>query len=158
MGRPKLYNTPEERNEAKRVHRRSYYARNKSAISSMRKEKYHARQATRRNDAGVLPCSSSTIEQDVPTGTEPTKKKLRCSKRDRMTVYLGGEPYDIINGLLLEYLEMKSSEKLRAAVGVIEEIFLETRQAETDLLMQGVVGKRCLMRCFGGWYGLATKI
>jgi hypothetical protein len=44
---------------------------------------------------------------------------------------------------LLEYLETKSSEKLRAVIGVIDEIFVETRQVENDLLVQGIsTGKR----------------
>lgn len=44
---------------------------------------------------------------------------------------------------MLEYLETKSSEKLRAVIGVIDEIFVETRQVENDLLVQGIsTGKR----------------
>ena len=87
--------------------------------------------------------------QDVTTRLRPTKKKPQ--KQDRLTTYLGGEPRNIIDGLFHEYLKTRSSEKLRVAVGVTEEIFLETRKVEDDLLMQGGIGKRYAEAC------LATK-
>lgn len=87
--------------------------------------------------------------QDVTTSIKLTKKKPQ--KQDRLTTYLRGEPCDIIDSLFLEYLKTRSLEKLRVAVGVMEEIFLETRKVEDNLLMQGGIGKRYTKAC------LATK-
>ncbi|KAG1868603.1 hypothetical protein F4604DRAFT_1682241 [Suillus subluteus] len=50
-----------------------------------------------------------------------------------------------------EYLETRSSEKLQVTVGVVEDIFLETRAAEDDLLVQGGIGQKYTKAC------LATK-
>lgn len=91
MGRPKLYNTPEEHRDTKWMHRRSHYARyittraqrsahscnqhilqhrNKAVISLRRKEKYWSQLGQHRpNVTGILPCSvmsfSSSLTQYV---------------------------------------------------------------------------------------------
>ncbi|KAG1747264.1 uncharacterized protein EDB91DRAFT_1079858 [Suillus paluster] len=133
MGRPKLYHTPEECREAKRMHGHSYYAQHQSIINLKRKSRYHSQRA--RQDKGNVSLSPSSMAGG------PTNKTHH--KQDCLTTYLGGQPREVIGGLLLEYLDTKSSEKLQAVIGVIDEIFVKTQQVENDLLVQGIsTGKR----------------
>ncbi|KAG2094381.1 uncharacterized protein F5147DRAFT_778986 [Suillus discolor] len=134
MPRPKLYNTPEERQEAKRMHKRAYYARNKSTISAKMKDKYLAR--VDRDNTNPHKTSSNIMDKTSSDALKSLRKKLQGPLRK----YLGGEPREVINKLLLDYLATGVSDRIRSAIGVVQDIFSELQDAEDDLSQQGKSG------------------
>ncbi|KAG1879030.1 hypothetical protein F4604DRAFT_1679493 [Suillus subluteus] len=131
MPRPKLYNTPEECREAKRMHKCAYYAHNKSVISAKMKDKYRAR--VDRDNMNPHKTSFDIISFIAP-------KSRRNKLQGPLKKYLGGEPRGVINELLLDYLETGVSDQIHSAVGVVKDIFRELWDAEDDLSQQGKSG------------------
>ncbi|KAG2152985.1 uncharacterized protein EDB93DRAFT_1102753 [Suillus bovinus] len=114
MGRPKLYNTPEERQEAKQMHQWTHYARNKAAISARLKVKY------RENQAQAAPVFPS--------------KKVNGNKRDCLSRYLDGPPAQVIDALVHNHLETGDLDGLRGTLSALEVIVEELHDTEQHIL------------------------
>ncbi|KAG2037091.1 hypothetical protein BDR03DRAFT_982469 [Suillus americanus] len=141
MGRPKLYNTPEERQEAKKMHRRTHYARNKAAISARLKVKYRENQA---RDAPVFP--SKKVNGDInhhmidPYDNQGSQhvhrhqKTKSANKRDRLSRYLDGPPAQVIDALVRNHLETGDLDGLRGTLSALEVIVEELHDTEQHIL------------------------
>ncbi|KAG2132160.1 hypothetical protein BD769DRAFT_1666154 [Suillus cothurnatus] len=141
MGRPKLYNTPEECQEAKRMHRRTHYARNKAAISARLKVKYWENKA---QDAPVFP--SKKVNGDInhhmidPYDNQGSQhvschqKTKSANKRDCLSRYLDGPPAQVIDALVRDHLKTGDLDGLKGTLSALEVIVEELHNTEQHIL------------------------
>ncbi|KAG1893301.1 uncharacterized protein F5891DRAFT_985968 [Suillus fuscotomentosus] len=116
------------------MHKHAYYAHNKSTISAKMKDKYLAR--VDRDNTNPHKTSSNIMDKTSSDAPKSLRKKLQGPLRK----YLGGEPQEVINELLLDYLATGVSDRIRSAIGVVQDIFSELQDAEDDLSQQGKSG------------------
>ncbi|KAG1852277.1 hypothetical protein DFJ58DRAFT_728606 [Suillus subalutaceus] len=142
MGRPKLYNTPKECQEAKQMHQRTHYARNKAAISTRLKVKYQENQ-----EAQAAPVSpSKKVNGDINhhmidlydnQGSQHVhrhQKTKSVNKRDFLSRYLDGSPAQVIDALVCNHLETGDLDELRGTLSALEVIVKELHDTEQHIL------------------------
>ncbi|KAG1764614.1 hypothetical protein EDD22DRAFT_845761 [Suillus occidentalis] len=118
MGRPKLYKTTEELQEAKRVHRWVYYTRHKNKISTKMKARYRAQ---------------NPVSDKTSMTPKPVVSRCHLSEKKSPNHYLGGPPHETLDTLYTGYLETRCSDDIRDVMGIVQEILQELKEIEDSM-------------------------
>ncbi|KAG6379834.1 hypothetical protein JVT61DRAFT_10383 [Boletus reticuloceps] len=152
MGRPKLYNTQEEKKEAMRANKRAYYARNKTLISAKMKIKYQEHVSVQDPSkyvlllarVPVLHANENTVQIYARWDRfvyHQVTQQVSCTNT-RLQEYLGMSARDATEQLLEQFLETWCLDAVRSAISALEEIVQDCRLAEEDILQDYGVGPR----------------
>ncbi|KAG2130675.1 hypothetical protein DEU56DRAFT_914680 [Suillus clintonianus] len=147
MTRPRLYNTPQEKLEATRRYRKTYYDRNSAIISLKHKQKYRARRQVNihfLDHANAGP--QETADPGGPKTTSPSCSQHRHSDSSRTNTNIADVEAmltRLINGSSTELLDQLVQD-FRGTAAVEHWIkSIETLLADVDALRQRVQEYHC---------------